>query len=103
MGVDRVKIDGKQKGLEPRLPDVAMANVAIRGDGSPNSVGSLSVQALSGFLQEKGFQKEIVDSLKGMVDFFFLFKMYFNKKRAKECFGGKSIVPEKLPAEKELW
>jgi len=41
---------------------------------------ALSVQALSGFLQEKGFQKEIVDSLKGMVDFFFLFKMYFNKK-----------------------
>jgi len=54
----------------------------------------LSVQALSRLLQEKGFQKEIVDSLKGMVEVFFLFKMCFNKKSHWNiCFGRKSIVP----------
>lgn len=38
--------------------------------GGLSSVGRLSVEGLSCFLRDKGFESEITDSLKGMVGFF---------------------------------
>lgn len=58
--------------------------MANRKDGSFNSVRTLSAESLSGFLQEKGFQKEIVDSLKGMVDFFLSIQDLFQQKRHRD-------------------
>lgn len=46
-------------------------------------------------MQDKGFESEITDSLKGMVGFFFLSKMHFGEKRRRNILAASHPAAEK--------